>query len=169
MYGSRKSKHVYSVEADNYSANDMLVNLKTNCENNYTVINKAIFNIDNIEIRFGKNLHLENSKLNDSTSQIYSDDIITDNSYLIETITLESIIEKYQIDVSEISLIKVDIEGGEEHILNDLFIIHDKYNVSLYISFHYTWWNDKNLDRFPFLSNEDKHHIISNPFTSIFF
>jgi hypothetical protein len=34
MYGSRKSKHVYSIEADNHSFNDMMINLKTNCKNN---------------------------------------------------------------------------------------------------------------------------------------
>ena len=48
MYGSRKSKHVYSIDADNISLNDMETNMKTNCANNYTLINKAIFNIDNM-------------------------------------------------------------------------------------------------------------------------
>jgi len=80
-----------------------------------------------------------------------------------------SIIENYQIDVSEISLIKVDIAGGEEHILNDLLGICYKYNIAIYVSFHYTWWDDKNLDRFPLLSVDDKNKIISNPFTSILF
>jgi FkbM family methyltransferase len=169
MYGSRISKHVYSIEADKYSVNDMMINLKTNCKNNYTLINKAIFNIDNIKIKFGKNIHLENSKMNDSTSQIYSDDTITNEYYLAETITIENIIEKYQINVSEISLIKVDIEGGEENILNELFDMHVKYSIPLYISFHYSWWKDKNLNRFSFLSSNVKNQIISNPFTSIIF
>jgi FkbM family methyltransferase len=169
MYGSRKSKHVYSIEADNKSLNDMMTNLKINCTNNYTLINNAIFNIDNIKVKFGKNIHFENSKMNDSTSQIYSDDTITNEYYLAETITIKNIIEKYQINTSEISLIKVDIEGGEEYILNDLFDIHIKYNIPLYISFHYSWWKDKNLDRFDFLSSNIKNKIISNPFTSIFF
>jgi len=169
MYGSRNSKHVYSIEADKYSVNDMMINLKTNCKNNYTLINKAIFNIDNIKIKFGKNIHLENSKMNDSTSQIYSDDTITNEYYLAETITIENIIEKYQINVSEISLIKVDIEGGEENILNELFDMHVKYSIPLYISFHYTWWKDKNLNRFSFLSSNVKNQIISYPFTSIIF
>jgi FkbM family methyltransferase len=115
MYGSRNSKHVYSIEADKYSVADMMNNLKTNCKNNYTLINKAIFNIDNINVKFGKNIHLENSKMNDSTSQIYNDDTITNECYLAETITIENIIEKYQINVFEISLIKVDIESGEEN------------------------------------------------------
>jgi FkbM family methyltransferase len=169
MYGARNSKHVYSIEADNYSVDDMMINLKTNCKNNYTLINKAIFNIDNIKIKFGKNIHLENSKMNDSTSQIYSEDTSTNEYYLTETITMGNIIEKYQINVSEISLIKVDIEGGEENILNDLFDIHAKYSIPLYVSFHYTWWKDNNLNRFSFLSSDVKNQIISNPFTSILF
>jgi len=173
MYGSRKSKYVYSIEADNKSFNDMNINLKTNCINNYTLINKAIFNIDNIKIKFGKNLFLENSKMNDSTSQIYKDDIDikeeSDDLYLKETITIQSIIENYKINPYEISLIKVDIEGGEENILNDLFEIYNKYNIPLYISFHYSWWNDKNLDRFDFLKYNVKCKIIKEPFTSILF
>jgi FkbM family methyltransferase len=169
MYASRKSKHVYSIEGDNISFNDMTINLKTNCKSNYTLINKVIFNIDNIKVKFGKNIHLENSKMNDSTSQIYSDDTITNEYYLAETITLENIIEKYKINVSEISLIKVDIEGGEEYILNELFNMRVKYGVPLYIRFHYSWWKDKNLNRFSFLSSNVKNKIISNPFTSIVF
>jgi FkbM family methyltransferase len=169
MYGARKSKHVYSIEANNHSLNDMMVNLTTNCTNNFTLINKAIFNVDNIKINFGKNIFLQNSKINDSTSQIYSHDIFTNEYYLVETITIDNIIEKYKINVYEISLIKVDIEGGEENILNELFDIHVKYSVPLYISFHYSWWKDKNLDRFSFLPSNVKNIIISNPFTSIIF
>ena len=169
MYGSRKSKQVYSIEADNKSFNDMMINLTTNCINNYTLINKAIFNIDNIKVKFGRNIHLPNSKMNDSTSQIYSGDITTPEYYLADTITIETIINKYQINVSEISLIKVDISGGEENILNDLFDIHIKYSIPLYISFHHSWWKDKNLDRFSFLSSTIKNKIISEPFTTICF
>jgi len=169
MYSSRKSKHVYSIEADNNSFNDMKINLKTNCKNNYTLINKAIFNINNIEIKFGKNIHLQNSKMNDSTSHIYENEIITDEFYLIETVTMENIIQTHQINISEISLIKVDIEGGEENILNELFDIHIKYGIPLYIRFHYDWWKDKNLDRFSFLSSNNKNKILSHPFISILF
>jgi FkbM family methyltransferase len=169
MYGSRKSKHVYSIEADNKSFDDMNKNLKTNCANNYTLINKAIFNIDNIKIKFGKNLFLKDSKINDSNSQIYNDDLISDEFNLVETITIKNIIENYNINPSEIALIKVDIEGGEENILNDLFDIHTTYNIPLYISFHYTWWNDKNLDRFEFLTSTIKDKILAEPFTSIVF
>ena len=169
MYGSRKSKYIYSIEADIKSFNDMSINLQTNCEKNYTLINKAIYNLDNIDLKFGKNIFLHNSKMNDSTSQIYKDTDSSSEYYSIQTITLQRIIEDNNINPNEISLIKVDIEGGEENILNDLFSIHEKYKTPLYISFHYSWWNNKDLDRFSFLTSIQKYKIKSDPFTSIIF
>lgn len=169
MYASRKSKHVYSIEADKQSINDMRLNLEINSNGNYTLINKAIYNIKNIEIKFGKNKFLENSKLNDSTSQIYDDNESSNDFYYIETITLEDIINEYLINIKDISLIKVDIEGGEENILNDLIQFNKEYRVPLYISFHYSWWKDKNLDRFTFLNSNIKNKIMENPFVSIVF
>jgi FkbM family methyltransferase len=169
MYGSRKSKYVYSIEADTKSFNDMSINLKNNCKQNYTLIDKAIYNINNIELTFGKNKFLDNSKMNDSTSHIYTDNKSSSECYSIQTITLQYIIEKNNINPHEISLIKVDIEGGEENILNDLFSIHVNYNVPLYISFHFDWWNDRNLNRFEFLTEVHKKNIITSPFISILF
>ena len=107
--------------------------------------------------------------MNDSTSQIYYSEEMSDEYYLNETITLESIIKIYNINTNEVSLIKVDIEGGEENILNNLFTIKNTYNIPLYISFHYELWKDKNLDRFDFLTSELKNKIILEPFTSILF
>ena len=169
IYASRKSKHVYVIEADKQSVIDMKNNLEINCENNYTVINKAIYNIDDITIKFGKNLHMNQSKMNDSTSQIYDDNDISDEYYLIYTITLVKLIENNKINFGEISLIKVDIEGGEEFILNDLYNIYLTYNIPIYISFHFAWWKNKNLDRFDFLTNTNKEYINLNPFTSVIF
>ena len=136
IYCSRKSKHIYAIEADISAFNYMKTNLKANCANNYTLINKAIYNIDNAEM---------------------------------ETITLETIIKNYNIDVSNISLIKVDIKGEEENILDTLYDIHIKYCIPLYISFHYNLWNDKNLDRFHYLSENNKNKIASLPICFILF
>lgn len=167
MYGSRKSKYVYSIEADTASFNDMTLNMNTNCKKNYTLINKAIYNVNDVELKFGKNKFLINSTMNDSTSQIYNDNDFSSEYYPIKSITLNKIISDNNINPSDISLIKVDIEGGEEHILNELYHVYSTYHVPLYISFHYDWWNDKNLNRFPFLTDHIKNLIITNPFISI--
>ena len=42
IYGCRKSKHVYCIEAENEAFNDLSLNLELNC-NNYTLINNIIF------------------------------------------------------------------------------------------------------------------------------
>jgi FkbM family methyltransferase len=169
MYGSRKSKYVYSVEADKKSFNDMAMNLQINCNNNYTLINKAIYNVDNIDIKFGKKKFIHNSTMNDFNSQIYDDNETSNDYYLIKTITLKNLLEINNINPVEISLIKVDIEGGEENILNDLYYIHQTYSIRLYVSFHYSWWKDKDLDRFVFLTEKQKQNIINNPFISLLF
>tara|TARA_Y100000590_G_scaffold59177_1_gene62757 strand:+ start:3690 stop:5090 length:1401 start_codon:yes stop_codon:yes gene_type:complete len=142
MYGSRKSKHVYSVEADNLSIKDLSLNLSNNCiDNNYTLINKAIFNQD------------------ESLS----------NSIKVKTITINSIINRYKINPNDISLIKVDIEGGEENIFNDLQNLNSRYKIPIYISMYYKWWKNKNLDRFSFLTQEHKNNIKNNPFVNLLF
>ena len=165
MYGARKSKHVYVVEADHESFQDLITNCKTNAYN-ITCIQNAILNESNKNISFGKNKFLINSKLNDSTSQIYID---SEGAYTVKTITVNDILVNYSIDPSTVSLIKVDIEGGEEMILQDLYNIHRIHSIPLYISFHYSWWSDKNLDRFDFLTNEQKTQILRWPFVSLLF
>lgn len=166
MYGSRKSKYVYSVEADNRAYKDLCLNMKNNCDNNYTLINKAIYNVDDTFVNFGKNKYLSNSKLNDSTSQIYLNNDDT-NDYKIETISVNRLIK--DVDINDISIIKVDIEGGEEFILNDLLELYSKHKIPMYVSFHYDWWHNKDLNRFDLLTDENKNHIIRFPFGSILF
>jgi FkbM family methyltransferase len=169
MYASRKSKHVYCVEADNKSFNDMELNCKLNCENNYTLINNAIYNIDNCNVKFGRNIFRGGSKMNDSTSHIYSDNVTSNEFYTIKTITISSIIKTFNIEPSNISLIKIDIEGGEEYILDELYHIYTEYKVPLLISFHVDWWKNKNLDRFKILTQDHKEQIKNNRFISLVF
>jgi len=158
IYAAKKSKWAYVVEADTTSFKYLSKNCELNT-NNITLINKAIFNIDNKDISFGKNEYISNSTFNESMSQIQ----------INKTITIDTIINTYNIDLNNISLIKVDIEGGEENIMNELNNLHKEHKIPIYLSFHYTWWKNKDLDRFIFLSNEQKDKIKKEPFTSILF
>ena len=166
MYGGRKSKEVFVVEADTESFSYLTKNCKAN-NNNITFIKKAIYNQSDIDISFGKNKFLQNSSLNDSTSQIYTEN--SADCYTIQCIRVKDLIKRYNIDITNISLIKVDIEGGEEHILNDLYELYNVYHISMYISFHYSWWQNKDLDRFEWLTSGQKQNILNYPFTSIMF
>ena len=168
MYGSRKSKHVFTVEADPQSNRDLMANMRTNCRN-YTCVPKVFYNVANTFVPFGKNKFLGGSKLNDSTSQIYFEGEPSDDCILVETITLDQILQQYSIAFADIGLIKVDIEGGEEHILNDVIAFRDTHSIPIYVSFHYSWWKDTNLDRFACLTPAQKNTIRAEPFVSILF
>ena len=161
MYAARKSKEVYSVEADSISMSFLKDNCNNNCTNNIHFVHKAVYSKSGEMITFGKNLFLNNSTLNDSTSQIGGID-----GYSIESISFLDLVA--DIDPMEISLIKVDIEGGEENILDDLFKFYNKFGVPMYISFHVDWWKNKDLTRFKDLEKWIPQ-IKQNPFTSILF
>ena len=55
------------------------------------------------------------------------------------------------VNPNNIGLIKVDIEGGDEDVFEELMIVGSKYGWKIWISFHYGWWKDKNVDRFTHL------------------
>lgn len=170
LYAAKKSKYVYVVEADPLSVIGLESNLKLNKLDNIEIIEKAIYNEDDIKIKFGRN-RFTNAEWNTSTSQILLDNIEykNENFILAETITFNSIINKYNIDPYSISLIKVDIEGGEENILEELYEFHKKYKIPLYVGFHLSWWKNKNIRRFNFLSDDQINKILNNNFDSILF
>jgi hypothetical protein len=85
--------------------------------------------------------------------------------YPIKTITINSLIKQY--NIHDVSLIKVDIEGGEEFILDDLYHVKLELDTRVYVSFHYSWWKNKDLRRFAFLTEDQIMSIITNPFISI--
>lgn len=79
--------------------------------------------------------------------------------------TLETILK----DASSGSLIRVDIDGKEEDMLSDLYDIHIKYGATLFINFNYNKWNDKDIDRFSFLSLRATEIIRTYPSCYILF
>ena len=52
------------------------------------------------------------------------------------------------INPHEIGFIKVDIEGGEEAIFEQLFIFARTFKIPLFVSFHMPWWKNKDVSRF---------------------
>jgi FkbM family methyltransferase len=141
------SKHfekVIVVEADKNALVAMKNNLIRNDCNNVDVVEKALYNQSSNEVIFGHNQHA-NSSLGDSMSQTkeVSNSI---QDYKVETITLESLISDYPKD--KISFLKIDIEGGEEKIFEDLVDLGNLYGWKVWLSFHYGWWEDKNIHRF---------------------
>jgi FkbM family methyltransferase len=136
--------HVIVVEADKNALVAMKNNFIRNKCYNITIVEKAIHNIDKTNVIFGINEHL-NQGLGDSVSQVKNEKKYSED-YEVGTITLNSLIDGY--DKEKILFVKVDIEGGEENILNDLIELGVRYKWKIWISFHFHWWENKNIQRF---------------------
>lgn len=141
---SKNFKNVICVEPDKKS----LAILKqavslSNCTN-VTISEKAIFN-ELKTLSFGGFGDL----LNTSMSHIkLNDDIACSSDHIVNTITLDSLIKENNISYNDVGFIKCDIEGGEEYILDIITDVSLKYRIPLYISFHYDWWKNKNIETY---------------------
>lgn len=168
IYACRQSQHVYVVEADTAAFQDLTRNLKNNCRGNYTCIQRAVFPIGQQVVPFGKNLFNGSDRMNDSTCHIYADmKPVGSGCEFVFTITLKDLLDTYRIDPCTVSLVQVDIEGGEEYLLDDLYEMHHTHDVPILLHFHYSWWKNKDLDRFSWLSTEQKDKIRLEPFCQI--
>ena len=139
---SKNFKNVITVEADKVALEALKGNLKSSNCDNVTIIENAIYSESNVKLFFGSNTNIT-AELGDSTSQLKNESTNTQDSEVL-TITLSDILKNPE----DVSFIKVDIEGGEEHIIPELFETCSKYNYSLWFSFHYPWWKDSNIERF---------------------
>jgi FkbM family methyltransferase len=144
---SKHFKEVVCIDADKKSVVSLEKNLQaSNCAN-YKIINDAVYET-RTKLTFGANNHIAHSAQNDSTSQLKAMAPKPDD-YVVSTITLHDIFNTYE--PSTIGFIKVDIEGGEEYILQQLFLLCKQHKIPFLISFHIDWWQDKDVGRFSHL------------------
>ncbi len=139
---SRHFKSVVAVEADPLACAALVRNLVASECRNVLVVSQPIAR-EHTKVLFGP--HPNGGHLNDSTSQI-KDTASSIDDVVMESVTLDDLTSAY--DPHEIGLIKVDIEGGEESIIEDLIQFGCKNpDCRVYVSFHVTWWKNQNLNR----------------------
>jgi FkbM family methyltransferase len=152
---SKNFSKLVAVEADNVALEALKANLEDSGCDNVTIVDKAIYS-ERSKVTFGSNQYVETYQkegLGASTSQIKTGGFI-DGDYAIDTITINDLSEYISFD--EVGFVKLDIEGGEEHVLTDIIKLAEKYNWKLWISFHYTWWKNLDIKRFEGLFNNCK-------------
>ena len=165
---SKHFKKVIALEPDILAIQALKANLESSNCNNVEIIERPIYSQSNVKLFFGSNNNIP-AHLGDSTSQLKTEILNIDDSVVL-TITLSDILENNK----DVSFIKVDIEGGEENIIPELFETCSKCNYKLFISFHYSWWKDPNINRFDkyfSLAINEKNiaeFIKNNPFGSLF-
>lgn len=139
---SHRFRSVVAVEADPLACVALARNLEASACRNVVVIPRPVAK-ERANVVFGSNS--KGGHLNDSTSQIKLvassiDDVV------LETVTLGDVTSVF--DPDDVRLIKVDIEGGEESIIEDLVQFATQHPCCrLYISFHISWWKNQNLHR----------------------
>lgn len=166
LYGSRYSKKVYSIEANKH-LNYILDEHQYMNSLNIIPINKVFYHINGEQVLFGSGIHESSQNKYGKFCSVNIDGIKDESSYNIETINLNYLIESEKIDPNMVSLIKVNICGGEEDIFNNLYDFSSNYHVPILITFYYSWWKNKDLDRFPFLENKLKNLVMSDNMVDI--
>lgn len=146
LYGANIYKKVLAIEPDPVALKRLKENISANNFHSIVIIEKGLSSVNGTS-EFGGNGELGNSE---STLLISNkDDYLSYSGFqntlwkdnhehivIIETITIESLIEQEEVNPDDISLIKMDIEGGEKIVIPAIVNFLKKYKPVFYISLH---------------------------------
>lgn len=144
LYSANIYKKVVAIEPDPVALLRLKQNINANTFDNITLVEKGLSSKNGVS-EFGGNGALGNSESTlliankedylsydgRHTQRHKHDEIVT-----IETITIEHLINEVNINPEHISLIKMDIEGGEKIVVPSLVDFLRKYKPVFYISLH---------------------------------
>jgi len=133
------SKQVICFEPDPVAYDELQKNIYLNNLTNIHVEKKAVSIHDKI--------WLGADELGESITR----DTCDANKFSIDCINIEMILKKYELTESDISFIKIDIEGHESELLQDVTLMN--LNVPMHISIHY-----------PFATNHEEFSRKIRPF-----
>ncbi|MFA5234200.1 MAG: FkbM family methyltransferase [Sulfurimonas sp.] len=139
LYASKIAYKVYSFEPDNIAYENFINNIIKNKLFNISCSNKGISNNE------GKN-NFYIRTAGDSVSSLIdrqNNNYIANEIKTIETIKLSSFLLNNKINPT---LIKMDIEGGEIFVIEEMKDYIKKYTPTMFISFHPAWFPDKDND-----------------------
>lgn len=135
LYSANKYEHIYGFECDNQAYKEICSNISANKFKNINMVNKGISN--KIETK----KMIDRGKIGNSVSTILDNSLVNnikyDKIWDIETTTVEKYFEENNFNKGKISLIKMDIEGGEYNAIKGMINYLKSDQPNLYISLHY--------------------------------
>lgn len=144
LYSANIYKKIIALEPDPVALKRLKQNLSANSFDNIVIIEKGLSS-ENGTTEFGGNGALGNSEStllisNKADFLSYSGRHTTLHTHndivVIDTITIETLLEQQGINPEHISLIKMDIEGGEKIVIPALVTFLKQYKPVFYISLH---------------------------------
>lgn len=123
---------------------DLIISLKNNVKNDI-VINEVISDKEEtVKFYITKNLEDDNNKQSSSLKQldyhlIAHPSVILDKEIIVNTITMNKLLSKYNIDITKYNFLNIDTQGNELEVLKGFG------NILLKIDYIYTEINIKNL------------------------
>jgi FkbM family methyltransferase len=149
---SKNFKEVYSFEPDPVAFEALKKNLASNNCNNVFPIGKALYKTKTT-LGFGLNPEFAHEGPGASTSQIKAES----PEFLVETTTFSELSKIIPFD--QIGLVKVDIEGAEEFIIDDLFEYAAIHKWNVLIEIHPQFMSESGLANF--------QNVISKTFSKV--
>jgi FkbM family methyltransferase len=152
LYAANIYNKVIAIEPDTVAINVLKDNISLNNYNNITLIEKGLCDFDG-KANFGGNGELGNSmssliiaNTNYDLRQGFQSSLNHNTIVEINTITIDSLIKEQSIDPDDISLIKMDIEGGEFIVVPHLKNFLKTYKPVFYISLHYVFLKETDIE-----------------------
>jgi len=149
LYASQKYKKVYGFEPDPVALKHLKINLSANNFENVTIIDKGLSNKSGT-IKFGGNGELGNSEstmlvndtefLEDGGEKQYGNETYRSSDIVeVPMTTINDFIKEYNVDMTDIALVKMDIEGGESVVVPAMKNVLETYKPPFYISLHWVF------------------------------
>jgi len=153
LYSANLYDRVIAIEPDPIALSILEENLNANNFSNVTVVKKGLSD-NNGKSFFGGNGPLGNSEstllINDKEDYFSYEGRHTNywtehDTVQIDTLTIDTLIKEYDIDVNNIKLIKLDVEGSEKIIIPHLKEFLNMHKPTFYVSLHYCYLRDDDV------------------------
>lgn len=140
LYGKNIYKEVFAFEPDRVALKRLFENLKDNHSENVTIIRKALSDSNSVA-----KISNPNNGFGNSQSSLLDIGKTKDSFQEIETISFKRFIDAYNIDISNIGLIKMDVEGYEKVLVPE--ILKHAEGVPMYLSLHWNILSKKDIEK----------------------
>tara|TARA_Y100000389_G_scaffold78668_1_gene75453 strand:+ start:18078 stop:18842 length:765 start_codon:yes stop_codon:yes gene_type:complete len=154
LYASPLYKNIICLEPDKIALRRLYNNIKVNNFKNIRVIEKCLSNNNN-PIQFGGNGTWGNSESTILVSNKnygkwggrWDEFDRTQYTKMTDSITIEKLFSLENLDPTNVSLIKMDIEGGELIVIPAIKNFLEKHKIPIYISIHYCFLKDNHISK----------------------